>query len=195
MSPVPHEEDPWTKVTTASGLAADEVISTLQKSIRRGDLENAALCAHDLATTSEELEQVLWDRLNVIAVEDVGFADPNAVVIVQSLAAARQPFEPGAHDRFLFAAQAVRYLVEQPKDRSTDEFVNWLKLEVDEGRKPEIFDDALDMHTRRGQEMGRGLKHFLLTASRTTNDSPARVRKWKRLLLERLGVADNDDTQ
>lgn len=195
MSPVPHEEDPWTKVTTASGLAADEVISTLQKSIRRGDLENAALCAHDLATTSEELEQVLWDRLNVIAVEDVGFADPNAVVIVQSLAAARQRFEPGAHDRFLFAAQAVRYLVEQPKDRSTDEFVNWLKLEVDEGRKPEIFDDALDMHTRRGQEMGRGLKHFLLTASRTTNDSPARVRKWKRLLLERLGVADNDDTQ
>lgn len=195
MSPVPYEDDPWTKVTTSSGLPADEVISTLQKSIRRGDLENAALCAHDLATTSEELEDVLWDRLNAIAVEDVGFGDPNAVVIVQSLTAARQRFEPHAHDRFLCAAQAVRYLTERPKDRSTDEFVNWLKLEIEDGRKPEIFDDALDMHTRRGQEMGRGIEHFLLTASRTTDDSLTRERKWRHLLLERLGVADDDESQ
>ena len=74
-------EDPWASVTTSTGLPADEVISTLQKSIRRGDVRNAVLCALDLAATSPELDTFLWDRLHVIAVEDVGFGNASAVAV------------------------------------------------------------------------------------------------------------------
>ena len=38
--PVPHTEDPWTHVNSVRGFPADELISTLQKSVRRGLLEN-----------------------------------------------------------------------------------------------------------------------------------------------------------
>ena len=37
---VQQPPDPWQRTTTAHGLAADEVISALQKSLRRGWLEN-----------------------------------------------------------------------------------------------------------------------------------------------------------
>ena len=49
-------DDPWASVTTSTGLPADEVISTLQKSIRRGEVRNAVLCALDLSATSPELD-------------------------------------------------------------------------------------------------------------------------------------------
>lgn len=34
--PPPHTEDPWSRVQTRHGFAADELVSTLQKEIRRG---------------------------------------------------------------------------------------------------------------------------------------------------------------
>ena len=34
-------QDPWAKMTTRNGLAGDEVISALQKSIRRGKEKDA----------------------------------------------------------------------------------------------------------------------------------------------------------
>src|SRR5262249_36258759 len=52
--------DPWTLVETAHGFRADELISTFQKSIRRGLVENAALVAYELYVTSAELEEHLW---------------------------------------------------------------------------------------------------------------------------------------
>jgi hypothetical protein len=35
------DRDPWVEVKTKSGLQADQVISALQKEIRRGNVENA----------------------------------------------------------------------------------------------------------------------------------------------------------
>jgi replication-associated recombination protein RarA len=68
------ERDPWVDVKTRHGLAADEVISALQKEIRRGQVENAALLAYEMVTTSPELEAFLWRRLLVISIEDPGSA-------------------------------------------------------------------------------------------------------------------------
>ncbi len=44
--------DPWQKVKTYHDLPADEVISALQKEIRRGHTENAARLAYELIQTS-----------------------------------------------------------------------------------------------------------------------------------------------
>ena len=140
-------DDPWGSVTTAGGLRADEVISTLQKSIRRADVRNAVLCAADMAATSAELDRYLWDRLHVIAVEDVGFGAPDAIATIVALDTGRQRFAYGSHDRLLFAIHAVRLLAGSAKDRSNDELANLVRLDVEAGARPEVPDHAIDMHT------------------------------------------------
>lgn len=157
--------DPWQQVRTRNGLAADEVISGLQKSIRRGDVDEAVAFAWEMYLTSQELEDFLWLRLLVISVEDVGFGGVNAPVLVDALNRMRREFAHSSPDRPLFFVHAVRYLCAQPKDRSSDMLRNIVELEFDRGRRPIIRDHMLDMHTRRGQKMGRGIKHFLDEAS------------------------------
>jgi replication-associated recombination protein RarA len=153
--------DPWTLVRTRHNLAADEVISALQKEIRRGHSENAVLLAYEMATTSAELEAYLWKRLQVIAVEDIGWGEIQAPVLLRTLWEMVASLGRGDGERLLFAVHAVRYLCACQKDRSSDEMVNWVIHAVEqEGVLPQIPDYALDVHTRRGKELGRGLRHF-----------------------------------
>jgi hypothetical protein len=44
----------WSDRRTRHDLPADEVISALQKEIRRGHTENAAFLAYEMLTTSED---------------------------------------------------------------------------------------------------------------------------------------------
>ena len=181
-------DDPWASVTTSTGLPADEVISTLQKSIRRGEVRNAVLCALDLSATSPALDTYLWDRLHVIAVEDVGFGNPSAVSVIVALDAARQRFDAASHDRALFTIHAVRLLAESAKDRSNDELANVARAELERGGRPDIPDHALDMHTRRGQQLGRGIEHFLTEGARVHPELETRERRWRAELLAQLGL-------
>lgn len=153
--------DPYVSVRTRHGFAADEVISALQKEIRRGNTENAVLLAYEMIITSRDLETYLWKRLLVISVEDVGFGNLQAAVLVNNLYQMRGVFDRSENDRLLFAIHAVRVLCASPKDRSTDEMINWIIYGVAQGNlRPEIPDYALDKHTARGQAMGRGDRHF-----------------------------------
>ena len=190
MSVPPWQQDPWTRVRTIHDFAADEVISALQKEIRRGNLENAALLAWEMLNTSEELEEVLWSRLQVISVEDVGFGDLQAPILVETLYQMHLRLPRPRGDRFLFAIHAIRFLCQSVKDRSSDELLNWLSRAVEKGLRPEIPDYALDIHTRRGQELGRGLQHFLNEAAQvaprlTEDDSP-----WRQRLLDLIEGED-----
>jgi replication-associated recombination protein RarA len=170
-----HNRDPWVKVRTRHNFPADEVISALQKEIRRGNTENAALLAYEMATTSPELEAYLWHRLLVISVEDIGWGDLQAPVLVHTLDQIRSAFDRQEGERLLFAIHAVRYLCKCQKDRSSDEMTNWLRYEVEGGRLlPTIPDYALDMHTERGPKMGRGLGHFWEVGARISPELPDR---------------------
>jgi replication-associated recombination protein RarA len=182
-----HSADPWTRVRTVHDLPADEVISAFQKEMRRGHTENAALLAYEMLTTSPELEEVVWRRLQVISVEDVGYGNLNAPVLVETLYQMhfRVPRERG--DRYLFAIHAVRVLSKSQKERGSDELLNWIAQAVEqEGRLPEIPDYAIDMHTRRGQEMGRDYAHFLTEASKVMPEVPDRDRTYLDRLLASL---------
>jgi replication-associated recombination protein RarA len=174
--------DPWTRARTLHDLAADEVISALQKEIRRGNTENAAMLAYELLATSPELERTLWDRLAVISVEDIGFGDVNAPVLIHALEQLSKHFDYRAGDRSLFAIHAVRYLATRSKDRSTDEMLNWIKRATDQGTRPVIPDYALDMHTARGTAMGRGIEHFYAEGAQIRPEYMDRDRTyWDRL--------------
>jgi replication-associated recombination protein RarA len=155
------KRDPWVDVKTYHGLPADQVISALQKEIRRGHTENAVLLAYEMTITSPAMEDYLWQRLMVISVEDVGFGEPNAPIMLNALYQMLGTFDRSVGERRLFAVHAVRYLCHCQKDRSSDEMVSWVKLAVARGKaKASIPDYALDMHTAQGQAQGRGLRHF-----------------------------------
>lgn len=181
--------DPWVKVRTRHDFPADEVISALQKEIRRGHGENAALLAYELFTTSAELEAKLWTRLLVISVEDVGLGDRNLPILINTLYEMAQRFDRAAFppDRGLFAIHAVRLLASSPKDRSSDEMYNWLRLSVEEGGlRPAIPDYAIDMHTARGQAMGRDVQHFLAEGAQVKPELEGRDRTYRERVLNLL---------
>lgn len=193
MGVAPHQQDPWTRVRTVHDLPADEVISALQKEIRRGNTENAAMLAYEMLTTSAELEAFLWSRLQVISVEDVGYGNLNAPVLVEALYQMHHRIERPRGDRYLFAIHAVRVLAQSQKERGSDFLLNWLQRSVDEdGLLPQIPDYALDMHTRRGQELGRDYSHFLNEASRVAPEIADIDNTYRERLLKRIAEAGGD---
>ena len=176
--------DPWQNAITKNGYPCDEVISALQKCIRRGLEEGACMFAYELYLTSPELEDKLWSRLLTISVEDVGMGNPMASVIMNNLNQMRREFDYQAVDRPLFFVHAIRVLCSSNKDRSSDVLKNLVMKRIENQDLCEIPDFALDMHTRRGQEMGRDIHHFLNKASKVvpemevTNDYKERLKKY-----------------
>lgn len=184
-----HSQDPWTRVRTLNDFQADEVISSLQKEIRRGNTENAALLACEMLLTSAELEEFLWFRLQVISVEDVGYGNIQAPILINSLFQMHERIPRPHHDRFMYAIHAVRVLSESQKERGSDELKNWAMQELESGTLPTIPDYALDMHTQRGQTMGRDLLHFLTEASKVAPETPDRDTTYLQRLIDK---AKND---
>jgi replication-associated recombination protein RarA len=182
-----HKQDPWVNVRTRHDFAADEVISALQKEIRRSNTENAALLAYEMVTTSPEMEAYLWRRLLAISVEDIGWGELQAPILIHTLHQINQSFDRAAGERILFAVHAVRYLCACQKDRSSDEMAIWIKREVEDGhRLPSIPDYALDLHTKRGSEMGRGLDHFLEEGAKLIPELPDRDTTYRQRVVALL---------
>ena len=176
--------DHWQKYKTYSGIEADLVISALQKEIRRNHPENAATLAYEMLHTSRELEEYLWFRLKVISVEDVGFANVMAPVVVGILNEMRKDIVQNG-DRGLFAIHAVRYLCQSMKDRSSDEMYNWIMKEYKAGNlKPEIPEYAIDKHTRQGQLAGKNEMDFYNIQAQVSPEWEDRDRTYRERVMK-----------
>ena len=165
--PPQHKEEPnyqsqdiWSRTTTTNGYGVDELRSVLQKSIRRGWVEEAALAAYELFCFGPEAEEVLWRRLEIIATEDVGLGLPTAPAIIEAMNNQRQRMADRG-DRWIYCAHAVRLLASAPKDNMSMELAGWTREVVMRGeRKVEVQDFMIDLHTRRGVSMGRDKAHW-----------------------------------
>ena len=146
-------QDPWARITTRNGLPGDEVISSLQKCIRRGMVEEACQFAYEMYITSPQMEEKLWRRLLTITVEDIGMGDVNAPILINTLNELRKNFSYADGDRPIYFIHAIRYLCACQKDRSSDLLKNIMMKSFAMGFVPEIPDFALDKHTVRGAEM------------------------------------------
>lgn len=187
MVKVQQPPDPWQRTTTEHGFFADEVISALQKCTRRGMTDNVLLLGWEMFITSPEMEEMMWSRLCVMAVEDIGLGNPNAPILIETLYQQHKRYPRPAGDRFLFAAHAIRVLTKSEKDRTSDDMVNWAKRSIELGDKlPEIPDVALDMHTRRGQEMGRDYLFFMSEASKVVPEIKDKDQRYKEWILKAL---------
>lgn len=161
-------QDPWASVTSRNGIPADELISMLQKSIRRGNEKNALIAAYEMHISSPQLADKMWRRLLCISVEDIGFGNTEAPKTVWALYKMRQHYPYPAGDQPIFFVYAVRYLCRCVKDRSSDNLKYMIEQKFQHGYVPEVPDYTYDMHTVKGREMDRGVLHFLEEASYVT---------------------------
>lgn len=180
--------DVWSRTVTVNGFAVDELRSVLQKSIRRGLVEEAALAAYELFANGLETEEVLWRRLEIIATEDVGLGLVNAPAIIEALyAQASRMVDRG--DRWIYCAHAVRLLASAPKDNMSMELAGWTRAVVERGeRQPVVEDYMVDVHTRRGAEMGRDVAHWWNEGAQLRNRIPGYDPKWGEYLRKLAGA-------
>lgn len=157
---------PW-HIRTSNGYPADEVISALQKAIRRGQSDQALFWVTE--ANNSGLGAWVWRRLFIITSEDVGLAEPNAPAVIAGLYSISQVLlanmkkTPGGTTVYppLQLLQAAWYLSRLPKSRELADAECVLVLRMKRKDLLDVPDEALDQHTSRGRAMGRGLVHFL----------------------------------
>jgi replication-associated recombination protein RarA len=144
---------------TPGGHRVGEVTSAMQKTIRRGEEREALHWATELALAG--YTNYCWKRLRIIASEDVGPAESMMPVLIRTLFEnwqEQKKIDKGDERHAnLFLVHAVIALARAPKSRVVD---HAYVVVMGERPKLEIPDYALDLHTRRGRQKGRGAEHF-----------------------------------
>ncbi len=160
------------QLKTENNYDFGEVLSSLQKEIRRGHEVEAMYWALELY---EKYGRALWTRLQVIVNEDIGLANPQALLLIQTLKTQFEDFAKGGRDGSmrLALANAILYLCRSPKSREADHFqavVNQRRLQ--HGWRLEVPDYCFDKHTARGARMGRSWDHWFAEGCKLTPEPP-----------------------
>jgi len=147
-----------------------EVVSCLQKAIRRGEEELAMKCAIELEYS---FPIHLWNRLRVIAHEDVGIASIETLNFLANCEMYYWDARRRSNIAYrLFISNAILALCRAPKSRLADDFNITLYAEMkNEDGKFEIPDYAIDKHTCRGRRLGRGFDHWLEEGCKLNDES------------------------
>lgn len=141
---------------TIRGFDAHEVVSALQKCIRRGEETLAVQWAVELDQSG--LGDYCWTRLLIITSEDVGVAWIEGPSVIRSLYCTYMELrarKSKARPERLMLIHAAQLLARAKKCRRADDAI-WATYGMAEPMHKEIPDYALDSHTRRGKAMGRG---------------------------------------
>jgi replication-associated recombination protein RarA len=152
---------------TNKGYDLGEVASALQKSVRRGLEQDAMYWAVELFNSN--FDEYCWKRLRIISCEDIGLANPDAAVQVQSLYSMYCDLKKKKEDAQLpwrlMLTQAILVLCRSPKSRVVDHALLHF-WNTHQTAKKEIPEYALDKHTGKGRSNGRGWKHFFEEGTR-----------------------------
>lgn len=149
------------KIITKKGYDGADVISALQKCIRRGIELEALFWAIELYDSG--YGEWCFKRLRIMSSEDVGMAEPNISSEIWALyemyrEQAKKKDDKNEPQR-LFLTHAVIKLCRAKKSRMIDWALiyGWLSHPF---KRLTVPDFALDKHTERGRRMGRGFGHF-----------------------------------
>lgn len=182
-------------VKTKGGYPIDEVVSALQKDIRRGNYENACHWARELVVSGNSWK--LWRRLQVIALEDIGMANPAALHVIRTLQAHAHEMGIATWEGQRAAIAGAFFLATSPKSRLMDELCNYFKYVQDgkiKAQNPEIPEYAIDCHTKAGRANGlgwpkpEGIQHWYGKA--TVLDNPTTLVNDEKRFLRALEQAD-----
>jgi len=146
---------------TKRGYDIYELASALQKDIRREKEDRAMFWAVELESFNDKM---LWNRLRIIASEDISIANPTLPLLIDTLEKQYYDFKKKPNDTAhrLFLAHAILLLCRNGKSRIANNLVLYIYGEIKfKNTKIPIPDYALDMHTGRGKAKKRGMEHFL----------------------------------
>lgn len=156
---------------TRRGYNFGEVASALQKSIRRGLVDDALYWAVELDRSG--YGGYVWKRLKIMCSEDVGIAEPmmpaNIEALFQNWVEQRKKKDDKHAPERLFLVHAVILLAKAQKSRMVDHALIWHYSDCVEKR--EIPDIALDKHTQAGRRLQRGWDHFFTEGIHLENHS------------------------
>jgi len=180
-----------------SGIDLYEVMSAIQKEIRRGNERNCFLLCLDIIP---KYEKYLWRRLEVIVQEDIGLADPDAIIFVHTqkeIYFEMRAAKKGESYTMVLANTIIR-MCRAKKSRLADHFHVSLKQKyLADLEKPIIPDYAYDKHTRKGKGMGRGWQHFLEVGTELKEYHPDAQedadRMYAQEFIEVITLIDNGD--
>ncbi len=167
------------QVLTENGYDAFEVMSALQKSIRRGLEAQAMFWALEIEGLNSNW---LWKRLLIITTEDIGPADPHMHVLIKTLwdtYNSMKDMSKGKKPESHILGHAVLSLCRAKKSHESMYSImtaHWWRKYLD--WRLEVPDWALDMHTRRGKKKGRGRNHWYSEGFRLHNKATVEGDKW-----------------
>jgi replication-associated recombination protein RarA len=178
----------------------DEVVSALQKEIRRGFHERAFCWA--VTMVNNGYEDYMWRRLMVILAEDIGYHDlrvaPFVVAMFQANELATVKVRQKSKTDTNFLASAILAMCKAVKTREgcdLDEYVGYC---IEHGLKLEVPPYALDMHTKRGRDEGglsdddgtKGNRLFEMEGRKLHPEAPivGDYKKYRDACARRLGL-------
>jgi replication-associated recombination protein RarA len=158
------------KVTTVNGHLLPEVVSALQKSVRRGLVDDALYWAVDMYLTG--YDEYCRKRLRIMASEDVGPAEPLPATVdalYHTYADLKKKKDEAHAPQRLMLVHAVLLLAQAYKNPVVDHalihhFGNHATL------KRPVPDCALDKHTAASRRLGRGADHFFEEGIKLENE-------------------------
>lgn len=137
----------------------DEVSSAVQKHIRRGEQFEAAYWIRHLVVHG--FGRYAMKKLAIVAAEDVGLGDPQAVILANALldmavriTAKANPTGDDLRAAELHLVGAAVVLARARHSRVLAEITCLAAFRAKHGPRPEIPPAALDVHTRRGRAAG-----------------------------------------
>lgn len=152
-----------------------------------GDESNAAAPA--------SVTSAIVRRPGIRSCEDIGPADPLAIVVVNSCWTAWERIKKAGGSKAYvdpnLLAMAVLYVARAPKNRTVDDLLCHITGKAQAGWRAEIPDWVLDMHTRRGRALGRNLEHFYREAAVLVNETGPNVYKDSPFIDRDTGEADD----
>ncbi|MDX1447895.1 MAG: replication-associated recombination protein A [Acidimicrobiia bacterium] len=138
------------------GDAHYDVISAFIKSVRGSDVDAALYWLHLMLHGGEDPEFIAR-RLLVLASEDIGLADPNA--LLQAVAASQALAYVGLPEAAFHLTQATIYLSIAPKSNSLTTAMSQTRALLEDGAAPVVPPHLRDAHYSGAQSLGHGVEY------------------------------------
>ena len=130
-----------------------DVISAFIKSVRGSDVDAALYWLHLMLEGGEDPEFIVR-RLIILASEDIGLADPNA--LLQAVAASQALAHVGLPEAAFHLTQATVYLAVAPKSNSLTEAMAATRALLVDGPAPSVPEHLRDGHYPGSESIGHG---------------------------------------
>lgn len=162
LKEIDEKKKPGLELKTSKGYRLDEVVSALQKSIRRGQEKQVLFWGLELWESG--FWKYLLRRLKTISAEDIGLANVEALMMINIFYTAcileeQDYIKTGKNKKYgpykpeeLQMTEILMFFARSKKSRIVDYACSVIDFMFKRGEKMEIPPEARDMHTKAGKD-------------------------------------------